>query len=162
MLERRTIELWVGIFVALGIASLAMLSFRVANLGAVDISHGYNIQAHFDNIGGLKVKAPVTIAGVRVGRVADIRFDEDDYRAVVTLNIARQYDKLPDDTGAAILTAGLLGEQYIGLDPGGSPEYLKEGGQITVTQSALVLENLIGQFLYSKAAEEDTGGNKAK
>jgi phospholipid/cholesterol/gamma-HCH transport system substrate-binding protein len=108
------------------------------------------------------VKAPVTIAGVRVGRVADIRFDEDDYRAVVTLNIGRQYDKLPDDTSASILTAGLLGEQYIGLEPGGSPDHLKEGGQITLTQSALVLENLIGQFLYSKAAEEDAGDNKSK
>lgn len=162
MLARRTIELWVGIFVALGIASLAMLSFRVANLGAVNISNGYNVQAHFDNIGGLKVKAPVTIAGVRVGRVADIRFDEENYRAVVTLNIARQYDKLPDDTGAAILTAGLLGEQYIGLDPGGSPDYLKDGGQISLTQSALVLENLIGQFLYSKAAEDTSGDGPAK
>lgn len=150
-MQKKTLELWVGLFVALGLLALTMLAFKVANLGAVDISSGYNVHAEFDNIGGLKVRAPVTVAGVRIGRVAAISFDKATYRARVVLNINKQFDILPSDTSAAILTSGLLGEQYVGLDPGGAPEYLKNGDEIKLTQSALVLEKLISQFLFSKA-----------
>lgn len=150
-MNRKMLELWVGLFVALGLLALTMLAFKVANLGAVDLSSGYSVHAEFDNIGGLKVRAPVTVAGVRIGRVAAISFDKETYRARVVLNINKRFDILPTDTSAAILTSGLLGEQYIGLDPGGAPEYLKNGDEIKLTQSALVLEKLISQFLFSKA-----------
>jgi len=149
---KRWLELSVGVFVAGGLAALAMLAFKVANLGAADLVEGYSIQARFDNIGQLKTKAPVTLAGVRIGRVTDINID-DRYYAVVTLNISKRYSNLPEDTGASILTAGLLGEQYIALEPGGSDAYLKDGDAIRITQSALVLEKLISQFLYNKASE---------
>lgn len=152
-MSRKTIEFAVGAFVALGLLALTMLAFRVGNLSTADITDGYKINARFDNIGGLKVKAPVTVAGVRVGRVSDIYFDSKDYQAVVVLNISSEYNELPQDTGASILTAGLLGEQYVGLEPGGSPEMLKEGDTVTITQSALVLEKIVGQFLFSKASE---------
>ena len=149
---KRLLELSVGIFVAGGLAALAMLAFKVANLGSVDVVDGYRVKARFDNIGQLKTKAPVTLAGVRIGRVTDINID-DRYYAVVTLNISRHHSNLPEDSGASILTAGLLGEQYISLEPGGSDTYLKEGDSIRITQSALVLEKLISQFLYNKASE---------
>ncbi len=153
MLNRRTLELWVGLFVAAGIAALVMLAFKVGNLTTADVLDGYKVKAYFDNIGGLKVKSPVTMAGVRIGRVSDIGFDNDSYQAVVTLYIDGRYANIPTDTGAAILTSGLLGEQYIGLDPGGSDESLQEGDTIRLTQSALVLEKLISQFLFEKASE---------
>ena len=160
-MQRRTLELGVGVFVALGLAALTFLAFRVGNLSDSDSGGGYRLKARFDNIGGLKVKAPVTVAGVRVGRVSDIGFDSQDFQAVVTLTIDPRYNALPKDTGASILTAGLLGEQYIGLEPGGAPEPLREGDELKLTQSALVLEQIIGQFLYSKAegdkAEDQTG-----
>ncbi|MET0104493.1 MAG: outer membrane lipid asymmetry maintenance protein MlaD, partial [Sedimenticola sp.] len=111
------------------------------------------VTARFDNIGSLKEKAPVTMAGVRVGRVVAIEFDQTSYEAVVTLGIDPRYSAIPDDTFAKIFTAGLLGEQYIGLDAGGSEIYLKHGDQLAMTQSALVLEEIIGQFLFSKAEE---------
>lgn len=152
-MQRKTLELAVGAFVALGIVALAMLAFRVGNLSTSDGGDGYNIKARFENIGGLKVKAPVTVAGVRIGRVTNIYFDSEDYQAVAVLNISKQYAALPKDTGASILTSGLLGEQYISLEPGGSPEVLAEGDELTLTQSALVLEKIIGQFLFGKAAE---------
>lgn len=152
MLQRRTLETLVGLFVAAGLAALTMLAFRVANLTAQDLGDGYQINARFDNIGGLKVQAPVTVSGVRVGRVAKI-YIGDDFRAVVVMTLSDRY-KLPKDTGASVLTSGLLGEQYVGLDPGGSPDNLKEGDEIRLTQDALVLERIIGQFLYSKAQEE--------
>ena len=113
----------------------------------------YQVTARFDNIGGLKVKAPVTMAGVEVGRVVDIYYDQQDFRAVAVLGIYSRFDAIPDDTFAKILTAGLLGEQYVGLDPGGSEVVLGEGSEIAVTQSALVLEDVIGQFIYGKAQE---------
>lgn len=152
-MSRKTIEFAVGAFVALGLLALTMLAFRVGNLSTAEVTDGYKINAHFDNIGGLKVRAPVTIAGVQVGRVSDIYFDTSEYRAVVVLNISGKYNTLPQDTGASILTAGLLGEQYVGLEPGGSPDVLKPGDTITMTQSALVLEKIVGQFLFSKASE---------
>lgn len=151
MIGKKTLEIWVGIFVAAGIAALAMLAFQVGNLTAADVVDGYKIKVYFENIGGLKVKSPVTMAGVRVGRVSEIYFDNESYRAVVVLNIDGRYKKIPKDTGAAILTSGLLGEQYVGLDAGGAEEYLREGDKITLAQSAIVLEKLIGQFLFNQA-----------
>lgn len=150
-MKRTTIELWVGLFVVAGIAALAMLAFRVGNLGSTNLGDAYKVTARFDNIGGLTAKAPVTMAGVKIGRVSRIYIDREDYSAVVELSIGRHYDNLPKDTSAAILTAGLLGAQYVGLEAGGDDAYLKEGDRITLTQSAVVLEQLIGQMLFSKA-----------
>jgi phospholipid/cholesterol/gamma-HCH transport system substrate-binding protein len=154
MQSSRRVEIWVGLFAALGLFALFVLAMRVSNLNDFSEPDGYNLTAYFDNIGGLKPKAPVTVAGVRVGRVAAIELDQETFKAKVTLAIRPDYDQLPEDTAAAILTSGLLGEQYIGLEPGGSDMYLKGGERIQFTQSALVLENIIGQFLYSKAAGE--------
>ncbi len=149
----RTTEILVGAFMAAGFLALFFLSMRVSNLSAGDGADGYALTARFDNIGSLKVRAPVSMAGVRLGRVEDIRFDADTYQAVVTLRIDGAYDRLPTDTFANIYTAGLLGEQYVALDPGGSQDYLGDGDQIEHTQSALVLEQMIGQFLFDKAQE---------
>lgn len=147
MVNRKVVETWVGLFVVSGIAALAFLSFRVGNLTTADVANGYQITAKFEDVGSLKVKAPVTVAGVRIGRVSDIHFDPESYQAIVTLNIDGRYKTLPTDTGASILTAGLLGEQYISLEPGGADQYLKQGDRIKVTQSAMVLEKLIGRVL---------------
>lgn len=156
-MNRKTLELWVGLFVAAGIVALAMLAFKVGNLATADVLDGYALTARFNNIGGLKVKSPVTMAGVRVGRVSAIVFDQDKYQAVVKMDIDGRYKTIPADTIATILTSGLLGEQYVALAAGGDTANLKDGDTLKITQSALVLENLIGQFLYSKAAE---GGEK--
>jgi phospholipid/cholesterol/gamma-HCH transport system substrate-binding protein len=129
---------------------------QVSNLSAMSGGESYTITARFDNIGSLKVKAPVTMAGVRIGRVSDITVDAATYEAVVTLSIEAQYNAIPEDTFAKILTAGLLGEQYVGLDPGGSEEYLQGGGEISFTQSSLVFEEIIGQFLFNKAEGGDS------
>ncbi|AOZ50848.1 outer membrane lipid asymmetry maintenance protein MlaD [Chromobacterium vaccinii] len=145
-MKRSTIDLWVGIFVALGIAAVVFLSLKVANLTPQSASQTYIVYADFDNVGGLKVKAPVKEAGVLVGRVSDIRLDPKTYRARVALNIDKTY-QLSDDVSASILTSGLLGEQYIGLQQGGSETNLAPGGTITITSSALVLEQLIGKFM---------------
>jgi len=154
MNKSRQIELWVGIFMAAGFVALFFLAMQVSNLGNAYSGDTFRVMARFDNVGGLKVKAPVTIAGVEVGRVQEIRYDADDFRAVVVLGIQDGYkDRIPEDTFAKILTAGLLGEQYIGLDPGGSLDYLGEGSEIGITQSALVLEEVIGQFIFGKGQE---------
>jgi len=153
MSKTRQIEILVGAFVAAGCLALFFLAMQVSNMGTVHSGDSYKVQARFDNIGGLKVKSPVTMAGVEVGRVLDISYDAEDFRAVAVLGIYSQYDRIPDDTFAKILTAGLLGEQYVGLDPGGSEDLLKESSEIAVTQSALVLEEVIGQFIYGKAQE---------
>jgi len=154
MNKNRQIELWVGLFVAAGLAALFVLAMQVSNLGTAYSGDSFEVQARFDNIGGLKVKAPVTIAGVEVGRVSDIFYDAEDFRAVVVLAIQDQYQqRIPTDTFAKILTAGLLGEQYIGLDPGGSERFLEQDSEIAVTQSALVLEEVVGQFIFGKGAE---------
>ena len=152
-MNRKTLELWVGLFVAAGILALAMLAFKVGNLATADVRDAYTIKARFDNIGGLKVKSPVTMAGVRIGRVTDISFDNGRYQAVVTMSVDGRYKKIPSDTSAAILTSGLLGEQYVGLEPGGAEDYLKDGDSLSLTQSALVLEKMIGQFLFSQASQ---------
>jgi phospholipid/cholesterol/gamma-HCH transport system substrate-binding protein len=151
-MERTTIDLWFGAFVAAGFAALLVLALKVGNLGAERPGDTYKVEARFDNIGGLKVRAPVRSAGVTVGRVADIHFDNQRFQADVTLAIDKRYT-FPKDTSAAILTSGLLGENYVGLEAGGDDAKLKAGDHITLTQSAVVLERLIGQFLFSKAQE---------
>lgn len=138
---------------AAGMVALFFLAMQVSNLGSISDSEGYPVKAYFLNIGGLKVKAPVTMAGVEVGRVTAIGYDQKTYQAVVTMSIYNRFNQIPDDTIAKILTAGLLGEQYLGLDPGGSENMLKPGTEIKLTQSALVLEDVIGQFIYGKAQE---------
>ena len=147
-------EIGVGLFVAAGIAALFMLAMQVSNLASLGDDDGYTVTATFENIGGLKVRSPVTVAGVRVGRVDAIDYDTNAFEAVVRLRIDRRYSGLPEDTSASIFTAGLLGEQYIALEPGGSMENLKEGSRIQLTQSALVMEQIIGQFLYNAAQKE--------
>lgn len=159
MMSRTTLDLWVGFFVMIGFAALLFLAFKVGNLAGAQLQQTYEIKAKFDNIGGLKVRAPVKAAGVVVGRVADIRFDPQSYKAVATLTVDTRYP-FPKDTIASILTSGLLGEQYVGLEAGGDVEMLQIGDTLKITQSAVVLEQLIGQFLYSKAAETPTAPAK--
>jgi len=153
-MERTTIDLWVGVFVALGLAALLGLAMKVGNLTTSNIGETYLVTANFENIGGLKPRAPVKSAGVVVGRVGDITFDPKSYEAVVSLSIDKRY-AFPKDTFANIYTAGLLGEQYIGLEAGGDEVNLKSGDKISQTQDAVVLEKLISQFLYNKATESD-------
>ncbi|OYD55001.1 outer membrane lipid asymmetry maintenance protein MlaD [Thauera propionica] len=152
MMSRTALDLWVGIFVAIGFAALVFLAMKVGNFSGLDGRETYRIEAPFDNIGGLKVRAPVKSAGVLVGRVQSIRFDTETYRAVVQMEIDKRFE-FPADTSASILTSGLLGEQYIGLEAGADIEPLREGDRVLITQSAVVLEKLIGQFLFDKAAE---------
>jgi len=151
-MERTTLDLWVGIFVVAGIAALVMLAMKVGNLGTYNMSESYEVHAYFSNIGGLKPKASVKSAGVLVGRVTGISLDTERYEANVMISLDKRY-QFPRDTFANILTSGLLGEQYIGLVPGGDSEMLHNGEQIKLTQSAVVLEDLIGKFIYNKAAE---------
>ena len=151
-MERTTLDLWVGIFVVAGIAALVMLAMKVGNLSTYNMSDTYEVQAYFTNIGGLKPKASVKSAGVLVGRVTGITLDTERYEALVVMSLDKRY-QFPKDTFANILTSGLLGEQYIGLMPGGDTEMIKNGGIIKKTQSAAVLEELIGKFIYNKAEE---------
>jgi len=155
-MNRSVIDLWVGIFVAIGIGAILFLALKVGNLVSFGNTPGYRLEARFDNIGGLKLRAPVKAAGVVVGRVESVRLDTTTYQAIVTMKIDQGYD-FTTDTIAAILTSGLLGEVYIGLDAGGDAKMLADGGKVGKTQSAVVLEKLIGQFLFNKAAE---GGSK--
>lgn len=151
-MQRKSLDLWVGLFVLLGAAALFFLAMKAGNMSSLSFEQTYPVVTKFDNIGGLKPRAPVKSAGVVVGRVSDIRFDDKTYQAFVTLSLESKY-KFPKDTSAKILTSGLLGEQYIGLEAGGDTKNLIAGDQIKMTQSAVVLENLISQFLFSKAAE---------
>jgi phospholipid/cholesterol/gamma-HCH transport system substrate-binding protein len=152
-MERNVLDLWVGIFVAGGIAALLVLALKVGNASETfNVGQSYRVNAEFDNIGGLKPRAPVKSAGVVVGRVDHIQFDNERFRARVVMNIDKRY-QFPRDSSVSILTSGLLGEQYVGVEAGGDSENLKEGETFKLTQSAVVLEKLIGQFLYSKAAE---------
>ncbi len=149
-MERTTVDLWVGMFVVAGIAALVMLAMKVGNLSTYNVAETYQVQAYFSNIGGLKPKASIKSAGVLVGRVTDITLDAQRYEAKVTMSVDKRY-QFPTDTYANILTSGLLGEQYIGLIPGGDEQMLKAGEQIKHTQSAVVIEELISKFIYSKA-----------
>jgi len=153
-MRQKNLELMVGLFIALGLAAFLLLAFKVSDLTSIGNDQGYRMTARFENIGGLKARAPVTLAGVRIGRVIQIDLDPQSYEAVVTLFIERQYDRLPTDSGASILTSGLLGEQYVSLEPGGMDSYLREGSVIKLTQSALVLEKLIGRVLTSIASDD--------
>lgn len=152
-MNKTVLDLWVGFFVAIGLVALVFLALKVGNLSSAESGDTYVLQAKFDNIGALKVRAPVKSAGVVVGRVSDIKFDPENYVAVVSLQVDRRY-MFPRDTFATINTQGLLGEQYVGFEVGGDSEMLKAGDMIKKTQSAVVLEKLISQFLFSKAAEE--------
>lgn len=156
-MNRSTLDLWVGLFVAIGIGAIVFLALRVGNLMSFNAVPGYRIQANFDNIGGLKVRAPVKAAGVVVGRVEMIKLDPKVYDAVVIMRIDHGYE-FSTDTIASILTSGLLGEVYVGLDAGGDSKMIADGGRITKTQSAVVLEKLIGQFMFDKAAAGPAGG----
>lgn len=151
-MSRKLLDIWVGFFVVIGFVALLFLALRVGNLSSANFAETYQLTARFDNIGGLKVRGPVKSAGVVVGRVSDIRFDPSSYEALVTMTIDSRY-QFPKDTFASILTAGLLGEQYVGLDAGGDEKMLKSGDSFAKTQSAVVLEKLIGQFMFNKASE---------
>lgn len=156
-MSRTTLDLWVGFFVAVGLGALLFLALKVGNLASASSGETYAIHAKFDNIGGLKVRGAVKSAGVVVGRVSEIRFDAEAYQAIVTILVDARY-KFPRDTFATINTSGLLGEQYIGFEVGGDTAMLKAGDTIKKTQSAVVLEKLISQFMFNKAAED--GGKK--
>jgi phospholipid/cholesterol/gamma-HCH transport system substrate-binding protein len=156
-MKKTALDFWVGLFVVLGFVALLFLALKAGNMNSLSFQATYPVKLKFDNIGGLKPRAAVKSAGVVVGRVAQIDFDDQNYQAVVTLDIDKQY-QFPKDSSAKILTSGLLGEQYIGLEAGGDSQMLQAGDTITMTQSAVVLENLIGQFLYNKAA--DSGSAK--
>ncbi len=150
-MQKKSTEIIVGLFVLAGVAALFVLAMKVSNLSQFTDETGYSVVAEFENIGGLKVRSPVSMAGVRVGRVASIDLSPTTYNALVTINVYGQFDQIPTDTAASIYTAGLLGEQYIGLEAGAEEEFLTDGDVIELTQPALVLEQVIGQFLFSKA-----------
>ncbi|QKT02900.1 outer membrane lipid asymmetry maintenance protein MlaD [Ectothiorhodospiraceae bacterium 2226] len=160
MRQSRAVEIAVGVFVALGLAALLMLALRVANITAYVNDDGYHVSASFASVAGLRERAPVTVAGVRVGRVTAIEFDPRTFEAVVTMRIGERY-KLPEDTLASVYTAGLLGEKYIALEPGGADEDLADGGRIQLTQSAVVLEQLIGQFIFNRPDGDGGGAGEA-
>ncbi len=147
-------EVWVGIFAFIGIAGLVFLAYEVSSLSHTTGENTYSVTAKFTNVGGLKARSPVTISGVKIGEVTSIAYDQEIYEAVVIMAIENKYNKIPEDTSASIFTAGLLGEQYIGLDPGGSEDYLADESEIDITQSAIVLEKVIGEFLFSQTADE--------
>lgn len=153
MQHTHTQDTLVGLFVAAGIIGLFFLAMQVSNLGSFVNETGYVITARFQNSGGLKVKSPVSMAGVKIGQVSEIYLDKD-HRSVVKMVINSQYNNLPSDTSASIFTAGLLGEQYINLEPGGMDDFLKDKSEIDITQSAIILEQALGQFLFKKSAEK--------
>ena len=153
-MSTRKVEIMVGLFLAGGIAAFFVLAMKVSNLTSLNGDDGYRVTAAFENIGGLQVRSPVKAGGVRVGRVSSIKYDNDTYQAEIILQIDSEFNRFPTDTSASIYTAGLLGEQYIGLMPGAEEEYLAEGSRLELTESAVVLERLISQFLYSKASGE--------
>ncbi len=152
MNNSKSMEIGVGLFAIAGLAALLLLAFKASNLTELADDNGYQLTAQFDNVGGLKVRSPVTISGVRIGRIAEIKYDNQEQAAVVKLTISHQYNQIPGDSSASIFTSGLLGEQYIAIEPGGSEQYLAQSDRIKLTQSALVLEQLIGQFLVRSAA----------
>ena len=150
-MEKRAIDWWVGIFVLLGIAALMVLALRVGNLSGFAYNDGYVLHANFTNVGSLKARSPVRLGGVTIGEVTHIGMDPKTFMAKVTMRIEPKV-KLPTDTGASIYTEGLLGEQYVAVQPGGMPQELKPGGTITMTQSAVNIDQLIGQMVFDKAS----------
>lgn len=158
MKPQRSLEVGTGLFVLLGFAALFFLTTQLPGSGLqFRAESGYRVTAKFDNIGDLKAGSPVSMAGVRIGRVEGVAFDPNDYRAVVTLRIDAQYDRIPDDSDASVQTQGLLGGKYIGIGPGGSDSFLKDGGQIEFTQSAIVLESLVNKFFANFASKGSDG-----
>lgn len=155
MRQTRATELSTGLFVLLGFAALFFLTTQITSRGLTLGQQGYRLTAKYENIGGLRVGAPVSMSGVKIGQVDSIGFDTTEYKAVVELRIEPQYAQIPDDSDASIFTSGLLGGQYIGIGPGGSETYFKDGDQIQFTQSAIVLENLVSKFLFSIAGKND-------
>lgn len=154
MHNSKTLELAVGFFVILGVAALLMLSLKVSNLSSLWGNHEYEISAYFSNVGGLKIKSPVKMGGVKIGSISDIQYDENKFQALVKMKINAKYTKIPQDTSAVIYTAGLLGEQYVGFEPGGDDQFLKSGSQMSLTQSAVILEQLISRVLYQFAEKK--------
>lgn len=154
MQQTRSVELGTGLFVLLGMGALFFLTTQTTGSDAFSGDETFSVTARFDNVGSLKNRAPVAMAGVTIGRVTSVRFDPEQLNAVVTFQIDQRYDTIPDDSDASILTAGLLGSQYIGLQPGGSDMYLEEGSEIQFTQSAVVLENLISKYLFNSGGSE--------
>ena len=158
-MKKQSLDIWVGLFVALGLLALLFLALKAGNMSAFTFEPTYQVSAKFDNIGGLKPRAPVKSAGVVVGRVSEIRFDDKSYQATVVMNFETRY-QFPKDSSAKILTSGLLGEQYIGIEAGGDETMISQGGKLVQTQSAIVLENLISQFLYNKASDSAPADKK--
>jgi len=150
----RVVEISVGVFVAIGIAALLVLAVNVSNVGGFSSGQAYTVTANFDNISGLKTRSAVAIAGVTVGRVVNIDVDPITFEAVVEMTIDSSFDEVPIDSSVGIYTAGLLGEKYVGIEPGGAPDYLEEGSVIRLTQSSIVLEKLISQFLFSQSDDD--------
>jgi phospholipid/cholesterol/gamma-HCH transport system substrate-binding protein len=155
MNNTRLIEIGVGAFVSLGLAALLMLALKVANLNTMGNAQGYRVTASFDNIGGLQERSPVKMSGVVVGRVTKIEYDAERFRARIEMKIDARYDRIPRDTAASIYTAGLLGEQYVSLEPGGEEVFVTDGGELEMTQSAVILERTLQEFLYSKTMKSD-------
>lgn len=153
---KRTVEFIVGLFMLIGLGALLLLAFKVSGLTQIGNGNTYTITAEFDNIGGLKVRAPVAIGGVRIGEVTKISLDKNNFRAVATMQIQNQFNNLPTDSSASIFTQGILGSNYVSVTPGFEPDNLKAGGQIETTHSALVLEDLIGQLIYSMKSDGNT------
>lgn len=157
-MTRDKTDFWVGLFILLGLIALVFLALRAGNMSSFSFTPTYRVQAYFDNVGGLKVRAPIKSSGVVVGRVAAIGFDNNRFQAKVSLDLDENFE-FPDDSSASILTSGLLGEQYVGLTPGGDDKMLKDGGTVKFTQSAVVLEELISKFLYNSAEKEGSSSN---
>ncbi len=162
MSHNNTQDTLVGLFVAAGIASLFFLALQVSNLSSFSHGNTYEVTARFSNSGGLKVKSAVSAAGVKIGSVKAITIDPKTYESVVVMDIDAQYKTLPDDSSASVFTAGLLGEQYVSLDGGGSSDYLKNGSKIEITNSALILEKALGQFLFKSAEEKKSTPDEKK
>jgi len=154
MQQTRAVELGTGLFVFMGILALFFLTTRVTSFDAYEGGEGYDLTARFDQVGSLKTRSPVSIAGVQIGRVTEVEFDNDRLEAVVTMRIASRYDRIPSDSDASILTQGILGGQYVGLQPGGAEDYFEDGDEIPFTQSAVVLEQLISKYLFSQGGGE--------
>jgi phospholipid/cholesterol/gamma-HCH transport system substrate-binding protein len=152
-MTRHTLEIWVGVFVAAGIAALFMLAMKVSNLSTVATGDTYEVTARFDNIGGLSVRSPIKASGVLVGRVSNIAYDDKTYSAIVTLSIQQQFNQFPRESRASIYTAGLLGEQYIELSPGAEEKYLQDGDMLMMADSAMILEQMIGRIIADTISE---------
>ena len=161
MRSSRAIDVSTGLFVLLGFAAIVFLVTQITNREFSLRSESYRLTAQFENVGGLKAGAPVSMAGVTIGRVESIGYDMSLFKAVATLRIDARYDQIPNDSDASILTAGLLGGQYIGITPGGSDESFKDGDRVEFVQDAIVLENLISKYLFSQAGNKDTAGDNA-